>query len=60
MTFRETKILKNFDYPVACIDMNLSESGNFLVSIGTYKPSVKIHDLQNNHKKAIDILNLNL
>lgn len=52
MTFRETKILKNFDYPVACIDMNLSESGNFLVSIGTYKPSVKIHDLQNISQKS--------
>lgn len=52
MGFKETKIIKNFDYPTACLDMNLSESGNFLVSIGTYKPSVKIHDLTNIAQKS--------
>ncbi|KAK6089891.1 hypothetical protein P3W45_001094 [Vairimorpha bombi] len=52
MTFKETKILKNFNYPVACLDMCLSESGKYLGSIGTYKPSVKIHDLTNISQKS--------
>lgn len=52
MKFKETKIIKNFDYPVACLDMSISESGNFLASIGTYKPSVKIHDLINIAQKS--------
>lgn len=52
MIFKESKILKNFDYPVACLDMCLSESGNYLGSIGTYKPSVKIHDLTNISQKS--------
>lgn len=52
MTFKEIKILKNFDYPVSCLDMCLSESGKYLGSIGTYKPSVKIHDLTNISQKS--------
>ncbi|WUR04780.1 ribosome biogenesis protein ENP2 [Vairimorpha necatrix] len=52
MKFKESKIIKNFDYPVACQDMHLSESGNFLASVGTYKPSVKIHDLVNIAQKS--------
>lgn len=52
MKFTEIEQIKNFEYSVACTDMTLSESKKILVSIGTYRPAVKTHDLINLTQKT--------
>ncbi|KAF9764143.1 Nucleolar protein 10 [Nosema granulosis] len=52
MIFSEIHQIKNFEYSVACTDMKLSESKKILTSIGTYRPSVKTHDLFNLSQKT--------
>ncbi|KAM0673719.1 Small ribosomal subunit biogenesis [Gurleya vavrai] len=43
MTFKEVNVLQSLDFPTACYDIKLTP--NYLLSIGTYKPILKIHDL---------------
>lgn len=52
MIFSEIHQIKNFEYSVCCTDMKLSESKKVLTSIGTYRPSVKTHDLFNLSQKT--------
>ncbi|EPR78529.1 nucleolar protein 10 like protein [Spraguea lophii 42_110] len=45
--YKEIDLLQNLNFAVSCTDIKLTKNKNFLISSGTYKPSVKIHDLNN-------------
>ncbi|KAH9410968.1 hypothetical protein HK407_09g13820 [Ordospora pajunii] len=47
MKFANIEMVRDLGYTAASFDMAVSEDGKCLVSIGSYKPSVKIYDLVN-------------
>lgn len=52
MNFREAETIRDFQYPVSCVDMSLTEDRRYLLSAGVYKPSIRIYDLDNLSLKA--------
>ncbi|AFM98728.1 hypothetical protein EHEL_080230 [Encephalitozoon hellem ATCC 50504] len=47
MKFEKMNMIKDLGYTASSIDLVMSENGRYLVSVGVYKPSVKIYDLEN-------------
>lgn len=49
MGFHEIKILQSTKFPISCHDVKITKHA--LISIGTYKPCMKIHNLQDQSLK---------
>lgn len=47
MKFEKVSMVKGLGYTGSSIDLALSDNKRYLVSVGVYKPSVKIYDLEN-------------
>lgn len=47
MEFREVSMIRDFGYPISSTDLKLSEDGRYLLSVGVYKPSIRVYDLDN-------------
>ncbi|KAM0671211.1 hypothetical protein CWI42_090260 [Ordospora colligata] len=47
MKFANTEMVRDLGYTAAVFDMTVSEDGKSLVTIGSYKPSIKIYDMIN-------------
>lgn len=47
MKFEEVSVIKGFGHSASTADLSLSEDRRYLLSVGMYKPSIKIYDLAN-------------
>lgn len=47
MHYKEVDVVRNIGFPVATIDMVLTQDKKRLLLTGTYKPSIKMYDLAN-------------
>lgn len=45
LSFREIDSIKNFEYPVACTGICISANQKRIITLGVYKPAVKLFDL---------------
>ncbi|KAI5168727.1 ribosome biogenesis protein ENP2 [Pancytospora epiphaga] len=46
IAFKEVDTIKNFEYPVACLGIRIAPNRKRIITIGTYKPSVRVFDLE--------------
>ncbi|KMV65558.1 hypothetical protein M970_080280 [Encephalitozoon cuniculi EcunIII-L] len=47
MEFEKVSMTNNLGHSASSTDMSLSDDGRYLLSVGVYKPSIKIYDLAN-------------
>jgi ribosome biogenesis protein ENP2 len=49
--FTEISVIQEFEYPVACNHLKMTPDREHIISCGTYKPRIKIHDLSEHSMK---------